>query len=415
MQKIPIDRLQEGVFISLAGVGWLRHPFMLNEFCISSEKQIRALQEMGLKEIGWDPVRSNAQPLPEKKTPAVSHEEDFGHAALAGMLDEKRSRIERVRERREQFARQERAYEKDTAVAADVLKNLAGHPAEGYGQAKTLVGRVVTNLIAAESEVIQLVNSKVKDAGPASHAINVMVLALMLGKALDLSEEEMKCLGMGALLHDAGKSEIPLRILRSAARTPPEEQFYRAHVGYGIMVVAGIRDLPVPVKNIIACHHEHWDGSGYPNALTAAKIPKLARLVAIANRYDNLCNPFDIKLAKTPAETVTQLFKSEAAHFQTEILQAFVKTLGVYPPGSFVELSNGAVGLVIESDSADILHPMLMLYDEEIPRAEAILLDLRGTGLSVVSAVNPATLPLAVVEYLAPRRRIDYYVEGMPA
>lgn len=415
MQKLRVDRLQAGVFISLAGVGWLRHPFMLNEFCISSEKQIRALQEMGLKEIQWDPERSKAQPLPEPSAPAVSHEQDFGNAALTTMLDEKRSRIERVRERREQFARRERAYEKDTAAAADVLKIISGRPAEAYAQARTLVNGAVSGLIAAKSEVIQFINSKVKDAGPASHSINVMVLSLLLGKALRLSEEEMKWLGVGALLHDVGKSEIPLRILRSSSRTQPEEQFYRAHVGYGIMVVAGIRDLPVPVKNVIACHHEYWDGSGFPNHVVAEKIPKLARLVAIANRYDNLCNPIDVKQAKTPAETVIQLFKSEAAHFQPEVLQAFIKTLGVYPPGSFVTLSNGAVGLVIESDSADILHPMLMLYDAEIPRAEAILLDLRDTDLSVVSAVNPASLPLEVVEYLAPRKRIDYYLEGMPA
>ena len=91
---------------------------------------------------------------------------------------------------------------------------------------------------------------------------------------------------------------------------------------------------------------------------------------------------------------------------------AFVKMLGIYPPGSFVALSNGAVGLVIESNSADMLHPLLMLHDAEIPRAEAIVLDLRDTNLTIVNAVNPATLPLAVVEYLAPRGRVDYYVEG---
>lgn len=410
MQKTRVNHLQPGVFISLSSIGWLRHPFLLNEFCISSEKQIHALQEMGLKEIPWDPERSTAMPLPAS-APALE-EEDFGATALAGMLDEKRLRIERVRVRREQFARREREYEKDTAVAGDILKTIASRPADAHAQARTLVGRVVTGLIGAESEVIHLVNSKAKDAGEASHSISVMVLSLLLGKAMKLSEEELRCVGMGALLHDAGKSEVPQRILRSNSRTQPEEEFYRAHVGYGIKVVAGIRDLAAPVRNIIACHHERWDGSGYPNRLAAEKIPKLARLVALANRYDNLCNPFDIKQAKTPAETITHLFKKEGPHFQTDMLQAFVKTLGVYPPGSFVALSNGAVGLVIESNSADILHPLLMLHDAEVPRAEAILLDLRDTDLAVVSAVNPATLPLEVVEYLAPRGRVDYYIEG---
>ena len=139
--------------------------------------------------------------------------------------------------------------------------------------------------------------------------MNVMVLSLLLGKAMKLSEEEMKWLGMGALLHDAGKSEVPVRIIRSNSRTQPEEEFYRAHVGYGIKVVAGIRDLAVPIRNIIACHHECWDGSGFPNHLIGEKIPRLARLVSLADRYDNLCNPFDIKQAKTPAETITHLFK----------------------------------------------------------------------------------------------------------
>jgi len=408
MQKTLINHLQPGVFISLSGVSWLRHPFLLNEFRITSEKQIQALQEMGLAEISWDPVRSTAVPLSEM--PEKVEEEDFGGTALAGMLDEKRGRIERVRKKREQFARQEREYEKDAAMAGDVLKSVVSRPAEAYAQAKALVGHMVTGLIGVENEVIQLVHSKKNETGLAFHSVNVVVLSLLLGKAMKLSEEEMKTLGLGALLHDLGKNEVPARILRASQRTPPEEDFYRAHIGYGIKAVAGIRDLPVAPRNIIACHHEHWDGSGFPNRLAGEKIPKLARLVAIANRYDNLCNPFDLAQAKTPAEAVSHLFKHEAKRFDPEALPLFVKTLGVYPPGSFVGLSNGAVGLVIETNSGDILHPVLMLHDPEIPRNEAILLDLRDTDLTVTGAINPGTLPLAVVEYLAPRGRVDYYI-----
>ncbi len=407
MQNTRVDHLQPGVFISLSEVGWMRHPFMLNEFRISSESQIHVLREMGLLEIPWDPARSTAEPL-SASAPAV--EEDFGASALAGMLDAKRSRIERVRVRREQFARREREYEKDMASAGSILKTVAGRPQEAHAQAKTLVGTMVEGLAKAESEVIHLVNSKAKEMGEATHSVNVMVLSLLLGKALGLPEEEMKWLGMGALLHDAGKVDVPTRILRSDKRTKTEEDFYRGHVAFGIKVVAGIRDLPVQVRNVIACHHERWDGSGHPNKLAAEKIPKLARIVALANRYDNLCNPYDIKQANTPAETISHLFRKEVGHFQQELLQAFVKMLGIYPPGSFVSLTDGTVGLVIESNSADILHPLLMLYDLDVPRAEALLLDLRDTDLAVASAINPATLPLAVVEYLAPRGRVDYYI-----
>jgi HD-GYP domain-containing protein (c-di-GMP phosphodiesterase class II) len=411
MQVIKIDRLQPGMFISLAAFGWVRHPFLLNEFRISNSAQIQVLHEMGLQEVPWDPARSTAAPLPE-----TTHEEtaemDYGDAALAGMQAEKRLRIEKVRQERERFARREREYEQSAANVSAILKSIPAKPVDAHAQAKSLVSNTVAGLLGAESVIVHLVSQKSREAGLAFHSLNVMMLSLLLGKALALSEEEMRNLGIGALLHDIGKLEIPPRILRSANRTPPEEEFYRAHIGYGIKAVAGVKDLAVPVKNIIACHHEFWDGSGFPNRLQAEKIPRLARIAAIANRYDDLCNPFDISAAKTPAEAVTYLFKKEGMRFEPELIGRFVKVLGVYPPGSFIRLANGSIGLVMETDPDDLLHPLVMLYDQDIPRSEALLLNLGSAGLDIEAVINPANLPLEVVEYLAPRGRVDYYVEG---
>ncbi len=412
MEKLGIDRLQPGIFISLTDVGWMRHPFLLNEFRLSSEKQIRALREMGLAEIAWDPARSDAEPLPQSAAPADADEEDFSTAALAGMLDEKRVRLEQLRQQREGLARRERQFEQEAIAAGDILKALPGRATEAHTKSKALVGRVVDSLIGAESVVVHLVNQKSREAGLAFHSLNVMALSLLLGRAAKLSEEELRLLGIGALLHDVGKHEIPPRILRATSRTPPEEAFYRAHIGYGIKAVAAIRDLSAAARNVIACHHERWDGSGFPNALVGSKIPRLARIAAIANRYDNLCNPFDLNTAHTPASALRRLFDKESGHYDPELLPLFVRALGVYPPGTFVSLSNGAVGLVVETHGDDLLHPLVMLHDADIPRSEAMLLDLQEVDLEIVSAVNPAKLPLDIVEYLAPRGRLDYYVEG---
>ena len=149
--------------------------------------------------------------------------------------------------------------------------------------------------------------------------MNVMVLSLLIGKSIGLSEEEMNHLGLGAMLHDAGLPDIPARVVRNPNRTTAEEQFYRTHIGRGLNAVAGMKQLPVTIKNIIACHHEHWDGSGYPNGLSGTKIPRLARIVAIANRYDNLCNPLDGKTALMPAEAVARMFKLEGAAYDPEL------------------------------------------------------------------------------------------------
>jgi len=408
---VPVDRLQPGVFISITGLGWLDHPFLLNRFRIADVDQIKILRSLGLKEVEWDPERSTAQPLPEQQELAA--EEDFSAAVIASMLDTKRDRTEKVRAQREGLARCERLYEQEATGVHDILRDLNSRPAESYGRAKATIGRMVGSLVGSQSIAIHLVNMKVKEPGMAQHAMNVAVLALLLGKAAGLDEEQMRLLGLGGLFHDIGKIEVPARVLRNAQRTHAEEQFYQAHVGYGVKHASVIPDLATSVKNIIACHHEHWDGSGFPNRLQAAKIPRLARIVAIANRYDNLCNPFDLSTARTPGEAVAFMFKREAARFDPELLQIFVKSVGVYPPGCFVALNDGSIGLVVETNSKDLLRPLVMLYDPGIPRSEALLIDLREADAKIDSVLNPAKIPLEAVEYLAPRGRVDYYIEGV--
>ncbi len=413
MPQISVNRLQPGIFVSLSGHGWMKHPFLLNRFCLSSERQIQAIREMGIVAVEWDPARSTVAPLPECPAGSASAPEpDFGRAALAGMQDEKRVRLERVRQQREGLARRERQFEQQAVVAGDIFRSLLARPQDAHRHACALVGGIVENLLGTENMVIHLVSQKSREGGLAFHALNVMGLSLMLGKTLRLPDEDMRHLGLGALLHDVGKHDIPPRILRSTQRTAPEEEFYRAHVGYGIKAVSALRALPVPVKNIIACHHEHCDGSGFPNRLVAERIPRLARIAAIANRYDNLCNPFDLREAKAPAEALRQMFRNEAARYDRQMVELFIKTLGVYPPGTFVALSNGSVGMVVETNAADLLHPLVMLYDPDIPRSEALLIDLRDAELTIESALSAAKLPVETVEYLAPRGRLDYLVEG---
>jgi HD-GYP domain-containing protein (c-di-GMP phosphodiesterase class II) len=409
---VSVDRLQPGVFISLGELRWLDHPFLLNRFLLSSQEQIKVLRSLGLTTVEWDPERSTVRPLPETTTPAVE-EVDFSSSVLDSMLDAKRERTQRVRVQREGLARCERLFEQEATGVGEILRDIGSRPLESYGRAKGAVGRMVGSLLDAESVAVHLVNMKVKEPGLAHHAMNVVVLSLLLGKAAKLGEEEMRWLGLGAMFHDLGKIDVPARVLRNAQRTAAEEQFYQAHVGYGIKHAATINELPVAVKNIIACHHERWDGKGFPNRLAAGKIPRLARVAAIANRYDNLCNPFDLRTARTPAEAVAFMFKQEGAHYDPELLQLFVKSIGVYPPGSFVALSDGSVGLVVENNSADLLHPLIMLHDPGVPRNEALLLDLRETEATIVAAISPAKLPVEVVEYLAPRGRVDYYIEGV--
>ncbi len=407
MPTIAVDRLQPGIYISLDNIGWMEHPFLLNHFRITSEQQIGALRRMGLTEVSWDPAKSTAQPLLKQKP--QEEEADFGAGALTALMKSKRDRVERVLEQRETLARCARLFEQETGSIRQILGSLSSRPNDAYASSKALTSRLVGGLINASSVAVHLVNLKTPESGLPNHAMNVMVLSLLIGKTLGLGEDEMKELGLGAMLHDIGKADVPARVLRNPNRNAAEEQFYRGHTGFGIKVAAGIRDVSTSVRNVIACHHERWDGKGFPNGLLQTKIPKLARIVAIANRYDNLCNPIDPKAAKTPAEAVALMFK-EAGAFDPDILRAFVKALGVYPPGTFVALDDGSVGLVVETNSDDLLRPLLMIHDSSIPRSEALLLDLRDTDAKIEGPVNPQRLTPEVIAYLAPQGRVDLYI-----
>lgn len=411
MPVIPVNRLQPGMFISLETLGWMEHPFLLNRFRISSVQQIKALQRMGLTSVEWDPERSSNSPLPEAPA-SVDEEVDFSAGALDALLDNKRDRVQRVREKRENIARCARLFEQETGSIRQILGEVGTRPNEAHANSRAIVDRLVGGLVNAGSVAVHLVNLKKGEIGPPNHAMNVMVLSLLLGKSLGLQEDEMKNLGLGAMLHDVGLTEIPARVVRNQNRSASEEQFYRTHIGLGLNAVTPMKNLPVTVKNIIACHHETWDGQGYPNGLSGAKIPRLARIVAIANRYDNLCNPLDAKNACMPAEAVARMFKNESAAYDPEILSAFVKALGVYPPGTFVVLSDGSYGLVIESSSRDLLRPLLMLYDASVPRSEALLLDMREADETITATLAPSDIPREVIEYLAPQGRVDFYLEG---
>ena len=412
MPVIPVSNLQPGMFISLEKLGWMDHPFVLNRFRIADMSQIQTLHRMGLATVEWDPERSSSRPLQESAP--LESDEDLASGALKALLADKQDRVLRVREKRESLARCARLFEQESGSIRQILGELGPRPNDAYSQGRVLVHRLVGGLIKASSVAVHLVNLKKSESGLPNHAMNVMVLSLLIGKTIGLDEEAMRELGLGAMLHDAGLGDIPSRVVRNPNRTVAEEQLYRTHIGRGLNAVAAMKNLPSGVKLVIACHHEHWDGTGYPNGVADVKVPRLARIVALANRYDNICNPLDAKKALRPAEAVAHLYKHEGSRFDPDILGAFIKAVGVYPPGTFILLEDGSYALVIESNSKNLLRPVLMLYDASVPRNEALLLDLAETDMKIEKSLVPDDIPREVVEYLAPQGRVDFYVEGQP-
>lgn len=310
-----------------------------------------------------------------------------------------------------------RAMERHRTKVASAVKlvraintDIFSRPDDCLNTAGRMIDNFVESLMDDSGTVLFVLNDKLAGSEIYSHSVNVAVLATMMAKELGFVPEDIKHIGMGCLFHDIGKLEIPTRVtLKTDKLTSAEESLLQEHANYGEIIGRNAKLDPCALA-IVSQHHEFIDGSGYPRMLTQDKISPLAQLVAIVNLYDKLCNPGDPADALTPHEALSKLFTQYRGKLNAIMLQAFIKFMGVYPPGSIVTLTNGAIGVVVSVVSGKAHRPILLVYDPDIPKEEAILLDLETLpDVNIDKAIRPALLPPEVFAYLDPKRRTTYF------
>ncbi|MBS0509086.1 MAG: DUF3391 domain-containing protein [Proteobacteria bacterium] len=403
---IEIDALRVGMFVQLE-LGWLNHPFPTSNFRISSSEQIRVLRGLGLQSVRYVPAKSTLAPearlelAREAVTQDVDEAAEDDEEADADLLAQFNTRQERCNQR---FQEATRAY---TALSATVQ----AQPLQARAQAEALIRSCVADLLARGPCAVHLLVGSA-DQHAAVHAVNVMVLALLLGQSLGLQAQQLHGLGVSALLHDLGKVSLPGHIGEpGAALTPADLQRYQSHVGLSVELAQAM-GLPSDVLIAIAQHHEMANGSGFPLHLVAEDISRWGQILALVNRYDRLCNPLHGEPALTPHEAVAKLFALLRENFDASVLGAFVRQMGVYPPGSLVQLVDGRFAVVVIVDPAHALRPGVVPYQPDVPRSEAALLSLaRIPELGILRSLKPAQLPRAALEYLLPQPRISYFFE----
>ena len=303
-----------------------------------------------------------------------------------------------------QFAEANLAY-KSMADLVTAKPRLAREQSEALSRA------LVDKMLGSGEICIRLLAEAAGDKASA-HAINVAVIALLLGKSFGLAESDMLDLGVGAMLHDIGKLDLPERLRnREDHFSPSEALYYQEHVAHGA-AHARRMGLAEGAQWVIEQHHEHADGSGFPLRLTSARMSIAARIVALVNRYDNLCNPHVPSRALTPHEALSLLFAQGKSKFDATILGAFVKMMGIYPPGSAVQLTDDRFALVVAVNADRPLKPRVLVHEQGIAAADTLLLDLEHEpNLGIRRSLKPLALPRDALEFLAPRPRVAYFFE----
>jgi putative nucleotidyltransferase with HDIG domain len=384
-------------------------------FKIRSEDQIRVIRSLGLNTIRIDPALSDevvlANTVPTHSLPLPTVDSD-----ASPIMQAKRKMMAQMRARRESAEKVERAFFNTAETIRDIEKNIYSRPAETVQQATRLITKIVESLLAAPELAIHVMGDRTGNEELYFHSLNVTMLSMMMARAIDMPVEAVSVLGIGALMHDIGHKEVPDKILRKTSPlTQAERNFYELHCQYGLDIGRRL-NLSPPVLCIIGEHHELFDGSGYPNHMAAESIGLLSRIVVIANHYDELCNPPALADALTPHEALSLMFSKLRSKFDPKLLQVFIRCLGVYPPGTIVQLSNGAIGMVTTVNTARPTKPVLVVFDATVPKEEAMLLDMESeTEVNIAKAIRPAQVLPEVYNYLSPRKRISYYFDARSA
>jgi HD-GYP domain-containing protein (c-di-GMP phosphodiesterase class II) len=195
------------------------------------------------------------------------------------------------------------------------------------------------------------------------HSVRCSVLATVLARDMGLAEPQLERVAMGGVLCQIGKTKLPRNLLEKSDRLSSDEMD-RIHgfVGTGVEMLTPCLEVGAEVVEIVANHHERFDGSGYPSGKRGDQIPVLARLVGLVDWYDAMTSkkPYTKRVASS-TEAMDYLYLQRDHLFQSQVIEEFIQALGIYPNGNLVELNTGEVALIQSQNLKTRTQPEIIL------------------------------------------------------
>jgi len=272
-------------------------------------------------------------------------------------------------------------YAEAKSVATSIMAGLRVGRALDINRAREVVDKCVDSILRNEDALLLLTKLKHKDEYTAEHSLNVSILSAAFGKRLGLMEAEIRTLGLCGLLHDIGKTKVPLEILqKSGGLTPQEYSIMQNHANWGRDMLMALPKVVHATIDVAYNHHERLDGRGYPRGLVDYQIPYNAKVVAIADTYDAITSNRAYDSARSSMNALEIIHRFRGTQFDTELALEFILMIGIYPPGSIVELKTGEIAIVLASNPKNRRKPRIMLVrtadKKRIPKYAMLDLDL---------------------------------------
>jgi len=225
---------------------------------------------------------------------------------------------------------------------------------------------ILDDLYSHRDAMIMLLNLQSVDHYLYLHSLNVCVYTSLLGIANGYSREELMTLGLGSLLHDVGKSQIPMEVLlKPGALSKQEFEEMKRHTERGFQLLKDEPNLPLIVAHCAFQHHERLDGSGYPRGIGGSEIHEYAKWIGIVDSYDAMTSHRIYRNAMLPHQAVELLYAGSDTLYDTEMLRLFRDKVAIYPVGMTVELSSGQSGVIVDVNTMTLHRPIVRVLTNE--------------------------------------------------
>jgi HD-GYP domain-containing protein (c-di-GMP phosphodiesterase class II) len=329
-----------------------------------------------LKGVGKDELVSFLDILASGQKPSGDVKDINRSAEKAGLVNIAFGRLglgeETEEEKKDAYLAARERFEEGLDFLKRVSEDVCGNKPLDPKAARLFVDRIITNLLKNRSSLLVLTSLKKRDEATFVHSINVAILSLVEAEALGLGRDEMADIGIAGMLHDTGKIAVEGEILRKkGALTAEELKHIRTHPIDGAKILLGSPDIS-PVTAIASFeHHIRYDRKGYPERLFGKRLNLASMIIAIADEYDALRSKRAYHEEMVPERVYEEMRKLSGEHFHPFLLELFFRTIGVYPPGTLVELDDQTVGLVVKEGALDIKRPQVeILYDSKGGKAK---------------------------------------------